>query len=154
LTAIVVSPPLGLQVYQATRTTLTVMLTHAQAVQAAITANSILSSVVLNLLNDCVSIANFATQVESNAALEAAVLAFWAQDQETTTAAVGVSLNAMFVATTALAAAIQNDYPKDSGGFLQDRTFGASGVVNIATFQASQFPTTPAAITAWLATVQ
>jgi hypothetical protein len=158
MTALIVSPPVGLSTYTNTRALLVVMLGHAQQLQAAITANSILSSLPLNLLNDCVNVANFATQVGSNAALIASILNLYSADQQAagsqqTPAQCGVLLNAMFVATTALASAIQTDYPKDAGNFLEGNTFGAGGVIVLSTFTASQFSNTAVALPAWLATV-
>ena len=148
-----ISPPLGMSTYQATRGLMNVMLGHAQQLQAAITGNAILPSLVLNLLNDAVNVAGFATLVEGNVNLEAAVVAFWAQDQNTTTTIVSNLLGAMFAATTTLNTDIQTDYPKDAQGHLLDRSFGTGGVITQPTFLASQFPNTATALTAWLATV-
>ena len=153
MATIVVSPPVGMSVYQSTRGALSAMLGHAQQLQTAITANSITPSLVLNLLNDCVNIANFATLVEANPNLEAAVVAFWASDQQTTTTIVSNLLGVMFGATTTLNTDIQADYPKDAQGHLLDHSFGSGGVITQPTFTASQFPTTATALTAWLATV-
>jgi hypothetical protein len=158
MTTLIVSPPVGLEVYQATRRLLAGMLGHAQQLQASIAANSILSSLPLNLLNDCIGVANFATTVGSNAALITSILALYSADQQAagsqqTPAQCGVLLNSMFTATTSLAAAIQEDYPQGAGNFLEGNTFGTGGVINLSTFTASQFPNTATALTAWLATV-
>ena len=157
MTALIVSPPVGLGVYQSTRALLVVMLGHAQQMQAAITGNSVLASLPLNLLNDCTNVAGFATQVSGNAALIASILALYSADQQAsgsqqTPAQCGVILNAMFTATTALAAAIAEDFPVDAGGYLQYQKL-VSGAVVLSTFTASQFPNTATALTAWLATV-
>jgi hypothetical protein len=155
MTTVAVSPPVGLSIYTQTRGAMQAFLGHGQQMQTALAANSILSSLAQNLLNDTVNIINFAAQVESDPALEASVLALWAADQPTatTSAQMGTLLGVMFTATTNLNSALQADMPKDSDGNLLIYTFGTNGALIPIAFVASQFPNTATALTAWLATV-
>jgi voltage-gated potassium channel Kch len=148
-----VSTPNASMSYDSMRSYTSVLMGHAQQFQAAIAANSILSSLVVNTLSDAVGVLALVATISTNPTLNAAVLAFYANETGDTTDTTAANVTASAAALQALVTAILAEYPKDAQGHLLDRAFGTGGVITLVTFTASQFPTTATALTAWLATV-
>ena len=140
--------------YASLRNTVGVLLGHATQLQSSLAANSVLPSLVLNLLNDCSNTLAQIAAIEANAPILSAVLALYASDTGDTIDTTSTKINASAVALAALAVAIVADFPKaQDGKHLSYETFGANNMATMDTLTAAQFPTTPAALTGWIATV-
>ena len=140
--------------YASLRNTAAVLYSHATQLQASLAANSVLPSLALNLLRDCTSTLTQIAAIEANAPILTSVLALYASDTGDTTDTTATKINASATALQALVAAILADFPKAADGVhLSYETFGAGGVVAMDTFTAAQFPTTPNALSNWVATV-
>jgi hypothetical protein len=123
-------------------------------VQKEIAENAVSPPDLLNLLASCSNLLSIVQATLGNTTLASALVAYVQQQAGQPTLDVGAELTASMVALQALIAAIVADYPKDSAGFMEDRTMGSNGVWGWATFTAAQLPTTPAALVAWLTTIQ
>ncbi len=152
--ALPVSNPGASTFYHSLRNTVAVLLGHAKQLQAAIAANSVLPSLVLNLLSDGTNtLAQIAT-IKADPAVLASVLTMYATDTGDSTDTTSMNIDASAAALQTLIGAIVADFPKAADGtHLAYETFSASGIVTMDTLTAARFPTTPTALAAWIATV-
>lgn len=152
--ALPVSNPGASTFYHSLRNTVAVLLGHAKQLQGAIAANSMLPSLVLNLLNDATSTLTQIAEIDADPAILAAVLTMYATDTGDSADTTDANIKASAAALQTLIGAIMVDFPKAADGtHLAYETFSATGVVTMDTFAAAQFPTTPNALSAWIATV-
>ena len=127
--------------------------TITATMQQQITANAVVAQTVLNVLAACAN--TIQVMLAQTGETLTLMQTYYAAQTGASQAGLTASGTATYQALLAVIAAIKADFPQ-SGGFLQDQQFNASGgvIVSPATYPASQFPTTATALTAWLATIQ
>ena len=108
---------------------------------------------ILNLQANAQYALSLVAQLQATPTLMGAVLALYASETGDTTDTTGADVLASAAALQALCSAIVADFPKATDGHLHYQTFNSSGVATYDSFASAQFPTTSAAMTAWLATV-
>lgn len=107
------------------------------------------AQLVLNLATWCTQTRADIATVGANSSLTTAVEAYFNAQPGWSATNVGTEFSSLNTLCGNVLTALGTDYPKDGGGHLLDRTYGAGGVVWI-TFTAAALPNTMPAIAALL----
>jgi hypothetical protein len=134
--------------YQALRLQGKIVNDRAAQLQAQFTSGQIDSQFLLDVLAVAVASIPEITQLAATPGLVA-----YAQQQLGTSVDLTAAVNSAIADLAALRDAIVAEYPKDTGGYLQDRTFNTSSQVQPVQIPAGNLPNTQAALTTFLASL-